>query len=358
MKRKLSHGALSLLLCLSFILGLATTALAAGTEMITVRVLYLVYNEQEYLSDMDTMFKIRQDISDYTSQLSSFVVTLQGQSGNTVEFTEFMPYNISEICTASYFPYMTEFAKVESFFTDVSSGNRYTIKSIPMPTGYELVQDEIKTSDNRNTIQIDILALVRPTGYITKLTPTPDQEPEPKPEPPQVVIEQPSSWATEQVNAAIAANLVPQQLQEKYTQATTRAEFCALAVALYESVKGEITERSTFTDTNDVNVQKMAAVGVVSGVGDNKFAPNTELTREQAATMLSRLANAIGKPLQQQPSMFSDSYSVSTWAADAVGQMQATGIMSGVGNNTFAPKNPYTREQSIITIMRLYDIVK
>jgi hypothetical protein len=40
------------------------------------------------------------------------------------------------------------------------------------------------------------------------------------------------------------------------------------------------------------------------------------------------------------------------------GQMQATGIMGGVGNNTFAPKDPYTREQSIITIMRLYDVVK
>jgi len=38
--------------------------------------------------------------------------------------------------------------------------------------------------------------------------------------------------------------------------------------------------------------------------------------------------------------------------------MQATGIMGGVGNNTFAPKSDYTREQSIMTMMRLFDIVK
>ena len=171
--------------------------------------------------------------------------------------------------------------------------------------------------------------------------------------------EQPSSWAAVQVNAAIAANLVPSNLQSKYTQATTRAEFCGLAVALYENVTGKtITDRETFDDTKDVNVEKMAAIGVVSGVGDNKFAPDDKLTREQAAVMLARLADAIGKPLAKKAATFADNASISSWAIEQVGQIQAAGIMGGVGNNTFAPKDPYTREQSIITIMRLYDVVK
>jgi len=55
---------------------------------------------------------------------------------------------------------------------------------------------------------------------------------------------------------------------------------------------------------------------------------------------------------------FADSGSVSSWASEAVGQMQATGIMNGVGNNMFSPKYPYTREQSIITVLRLYNAVK
>ena len=103
-------------------------------------------------------------------------------------------------------------------------------------------------------------------------------------------------------------------------------------------MNGEITGRSTFADTKDVNVEKAAAIGVVSGVGNNLFDPNAKLTREQAATMLSRLANAIGEPLDEQATTFTDKGSVSTWALSAVGQMQATGIMGGVGNNTFAPK--------------------
>lgn len=171
--------------------------------------------------------------------------------------------------------------------------------------------------------------------------------------------DKPSAWAEAQVNTAIAANIVPQALQGKYTQVTTRAEFAALAVALYEKVKGaEIAERQTFSDTTDINVQKAAAIGVVSGVGNNNFAPNDKLTREQAATMLSRLAAAIGKPLTEQAATFADNNKVSSWASAAVGQAQASGIMGGVGNNTFAPQDDYTREQSIITITRLFDIVK
>jgi len=46
-----------------------------------------------------------------------------------------------------------------------------------------------------------------------------------------------SSWAEIDVRNAITANLVPQSLQSNYTQTITRAECCALAVAMYENIK-------------------------------------------------------------------------------------------------------------------------
>ena len=177
--------------------------------------------------------------------------------------------------------------------------------------------------------------------------------------PAQPAADQPSSWAAEQVEAAIAAGLVPDALQSKYTQPATRAEFCALAVELYETVTGtEITERAAFTDTADENVEKMAGLGVVTGVGEGRFDPDGTLTREQAATMLSRLAAAMGRPLTAQAPTFADSAAVSTWAVDAVGQMQGSGIMGGVGDNAFDPQGSYSREQSMLTMLRLYESVK
>jgi len=171
----------------------------------------------------------------------------------------------------------------------------------------------------------------------------------------------PSSWAEEQVNAAIAENLVPLNLQSNFTQAITRAEFSALAVRLYETVKGEITGRTTFSDTNDPNVEKMAYMGVVQGVGNNRFNPNASLTRQEAAVMLSRLSDVLDHPFPwtrpRNIDAFVDMGDVSSWATEGVTRAQAAGVMGGVGDNYFAPNLPYTREQSIITMMRMLDII-
>jgi len=166
-------------------------------------------------------------------------------------------------------------------------------------------------------------------------------------------------WARDDIRAAVSQNLVPATLRDKYTVNITRAEFCALAVALYEVIMGrEITGREKFIDTTDVNVEKAAFINVVNGVGGGRFDPNAGLTREQAAAMLSRLAVAVGKPLARKAASFADNAQIEEWAFNAVGQVQEANIMRGVGDNRFAPKDPYTREQSIVTILRLFDVVK
>ncbi|MCL2753976.1 MAG: S-layer homology domain-containing protein [Defluviitaleaceae bacterium] len=164
-----------------------------------------------------------------------------------------------------------------------------------------------------------------------------------------------NSWAHADIAYAFNLGLIPQQLQNNYNQNATRADFAAFAVALYETVTGrEIIGRMEFNDTNDVNVQMMGYLGVVTGVGEGNFAPDNGLTREQAAVMISRLANAIGRPLESSPPMFNDNEQISDWAVDAVGQVQAIGIMGGVGHNQFDPAGSFTREQSIITMVRLF----
>ena len=178
------------------------------------------------------------------------------------------------------------------------------------------------------------------------------------PAPAQPAADQPSSWAAGQVDEAVSAGIVPESLRSAYTQSITRAEFCALATRLYETVKGTaIAERVTFTDTADENVEKMAALGVVTGTGDGAFDPGGLLTREQAATMLARLSDAVGAPLPAGSPSFPDAASISSWASEAVGRVQAGGIMSGTDTGAFDPAGPYTREQSILTMLRLYHTV-
>lgn len=174
----------------------------------------------------------------------------------------------------------------------------------------------------------------------------------------EVIDPNPSAWAKDIVAKAIEQGLVPENLQGNYTKPITRAEFCALAATLYESRNGEITERSTFSDTKDVNVEKLASLGVVAGVGNGKFVPDRQITREQAATMLAALAGVLGKPIEESEPKFADNSDISSWAIPYVGKMQTSGIMNGTGNDRFSPQGSYTREQSIATMLSVLAYVE
>ncbi|MCL2352671.1 MAG: DUF1266 domain-containing protein [Firmicutes bacterium] len=176
---------------------------------------------------------------------------------------------------------------------------------------------------------------------------------------------EPSPWARADVDRAVLLGLAPADLRSSYTLPVTRAEFCAAAVLFCETQTGAvITRLSRFEDTDDLNVMKMAGLGVAAGVGGGRFAPDEPLTREQAAAILARLADVMGMPLTDrdqalaQAASYADAAGISVWAAVSVGQMRAAGVMVSTGGNEFSPKSPYTREQGIVTVLRLYDALK
>ncbi|RHV76455.1 S-layer homology domain-containing protein [Butyricicoccus sp. OF13-6] len=115
----------------------------------------------------------------------------------------------------------------------------------------------------------------------------------------------------------------------------------------------------SFSDTKDEDVLHCAALGVVNGVGNGKFAPQQQLTRQQAASMLHRLGNlrknAKDNVKDRMPHVFADGADIQAWARNDVYWVYNQGVMNGVSGNRFAPNNSYTREQSIATMLRLYD---
>jgi len=167
----------------------------------------------------------------------------------------------------------------------------------------------------------------------------------------------PSSWAYDSVERAGELGLLPDTFRSGFRRSTTRAEFATIATALYEHFREPVTGRVTFTDTTDTNVEKAAYLGIVTGVGNNRFDPNSPITREQAAVMLNRLVGLFGFHSHNVFPQFDDHQEISAWAMLAVGHIQARGIMSGIGGNRFAPQDLYTIEQSIVTIFRVFDLV-
>lgn len=185
----------------------------------------------------------------------------------------------------------------------------------------------------------------------------------------------PSAWAIEEIDSARDAGIVPENLDSQYQDNITREEFCEIAAALVESKTGEtmadvldqkeLTGRNPFSDTSNSDVIAMNALGVVNGSGGGRFSPNDEITREEAATMLTRLGKIMNLSGPESVELsFSDADSISDWAYDAVGFVSScmdptnnNYVMGGTGENRFSPKDPYTREQAFASFMRLYNAI-
>ncbi|GHU97211.1 hypothetical protein FACS1894208_12520 [Clostridia bacterium] len=172
----------------------------------------------------------------------------------------------------------------------------------------------------------------------------------------------PSSWAVDSVEKATSLGLATDDLTNGYQAPTTRAEFCRAAVNLLRKYGHEFDETAPqmFDDTDDYEIGVTAALGIVAGTGNNNFTPNNPLTRQEAATLLRNVLNVLGIDTAL-PSviLWSDTKDIASWAQSAVDVMYGAKIMSGTSSSEllFSPKTPYTHEQSIITLLNLWQYV-
>lgn len=106
---------------------------------------------------------------------------------------------------------------------------------------------------------------------------------------------------------------------------------------------------SSFSDMNGYSsyagsVGLMTNLGIINGVGNNKFNPTGSVTRGEWITMLYRAA---GSPAVYSSANFTD---VPSWCKDAVQWAVQNGITDGIGNNKFGPDMTLDRMQ-IVTFM-------
>ena len=99
-----------------------------------------------------------------------------------------------------------------------------------------------------------------------------------------------------------------------------------------------------------------AANGVVDGVGNNKFDPDGNITREQMATILYRYCNWKGIDTGKQTSLggFPDAGKVSSYAKTALQWTVAEGLVGG-SDGKLLPRGSATRAQVATILMRFIE---
>jgi len=98
--------------------------------------------------------------------------------------------------------------------------------------------------------------------------------------------------------------------------------------------------------------------GIVTGVGNNRFAPSDNVTREQFATMIHRFAEfrEYDTAVRQggQWNSFTDPNQISTWAGAREGLTWANyhGLINGRTNTTIVPDGTATRAEASAILTR------
>jgi len=96
------------------------------------------------------------------------------------------------------------------------------------------------------------------------------------------------------------------------------------------------------------DVDYVITKGLMSGVSETHFAPNDNLTRAMLATVLYRLD---GEPSTNKSIPFAD-VDMGAYYGNAVSWAKQNGIVSGVTANSFAPDTNITREQIATIMFR------
>lgn len=140
----------------------------------------------------------------------------------------------------------------------------------------------------------------------------------------------------------------------------TRGMFVTVLGRLYGVEESAYTPVTTFSDV-DSNAWYAPYIswaiekGIVNGIGNNLFAPDVAITREQMAVIIENYVRGMNVMLPTNSSeiIFADSQDIDSWAYNSVMAIQKAGIINGKPGQLFDPKGIATRAEISIVVRKL-----
>ena len=132
-----------------------------------------------------------------------------------------------------------------------------------------------------------------------------------------------------------------------------------MGLSVFATAKGNFSDVSPEKWYYD-EVMRAFDEGIMVGVSDDKFAPDSLVTREMFVTALSRIAMTSVEEYHEPKSVFSD-VKTGKWYSDAIEWAATEGIVYGVSDSKFGVGQSVTREQIASFVYRfakayLYDV--
>ena len=165
-------------------------------------------------------------------------------------------------------------------------------------------------------------------------------------------------WAEESIRYTVENGLFEGVSEEKFEPdlPMSRAMLTTVLFRYADETPGE----SSFADVKKEDwfagaVGWAAEKGIVTGVGENRFDPESDITREEFLVMLYRFCNVygIGDSTSQSLDRFQDSENVSDWAKDAVMWACSNNLITGKPGQIIDPQGEVTRAETAAIVQRV-----
>lgn len=178
-------------------------------------------------------------------------------------------------------------------------------------------------------------------------------------------------WAEEYIEKLASKMIVSGKSADSFSPSTsiTRGEFAAV-LARGLGLVAEDVNSADFTDvspTQAVNrngeIAAVVEAGIVSGYGNGKFGPYNEITRNEAAIMISKAMDYIGSEdvkldTTKKVSSFADYRYISPAARPHVERVLQASYLSGFKDNTFRSQNETTRAETSRILYNFLNSIK
>lgn len=170
------------------------------------------------------------------------------------------------------------------------------------------------------------------------------------------------AWAKEKIEVMASKGVINGTSETTYSPASniTRADFIVLLV---KSLGLNAKTNYNFEDVAEGSYYYEAIaiakkLGITTGVGENKFKPKENISRQDMMVLAEKALKVAGKGIDSGSAAdiagFNDATQVSGYAQDAVASLVKEGIINGSGNK-LNPKKPASRAEIAVIIYNLYN---
>jgi uncharacterized protein YjdB len=253
--------------------------------------------------------------------------------------------------------------------TGLSSGTSYTFKVEARDEAGNWSATGPSVTVSTNSIYVPPVTPEQPQQPSQPSQPEQPEQPEQPSQPEQP--EQPTQpqvkfndvpathWAASAISRAAALGIVKGYSDQTFkpNASTTRAEFMTMLAKAFKW-QGEAAAPS-FKDNGQIGAWAKDAIaqgverGIVSGYTDGSFRPNQQITRTEMIVMIARALGVSAANVEH--SSFADDAAIPAWGKGAVEALREQGVVTGRGNNNFAPNDIATRAEALVIILRILE---